>query len=232
MTHESAPIGARSARDFLTMVRPQLYGSDRPGRVRDPIVEPLWIGIRAMAAIDAQGAVVVDENGVPIEGSGAIVEDLVGRAGASGLVLDGYITKQTSHPVDAILWPDEMPSVGKLVGLRRNRALDAVALKEKALADRSFDPDDAYSFVVIDLVWVDDTPLLDIPLLERRRLLDGLLVESDLVRLGAYVRPPIETWVASWRYQGFGGLTYKAANSRYLPGEANAEWALAGMPRR
>ena len=42
--------------------------------------------------------------------------------------------------------------------------------------------------------------------------------ESDLVRRGAYVRPPIDTWVGSWRALGFNGLTYKAANSRYRPG--------------
>ncbi len=74
--------------------------------------------------------------------------------------------------------------------------------------------------------------MLDIPLLERRRLLESVLVESDLVRIGAFVRPPIETWVGSWRTQGFEGLTYKAANSRYLPGRPNDDWIVSGMPRR
>ena len=83
-----------------------------------------------------------------------------------------------------------------------------------------------------DLLWVDDTSLLDIPLLERRRLLESVLVESDFVRLGAYIRPPIHTWVGSWRAQGFEGLTFKAANSRYRPGESNPEWVVSGMPRR
>ena len=59
---------------------------------------------------------------------------------------------------------------------------------------------------MIDLLWLDDTSLLDVPLLERRRLLEGALVESDFVRVGAYVRPPIDTWVGSWRAQGFEGL--------------------------
>ncbi len=85
---------------------------------------------------------------------------------------------------------------------------------------------------MIDLLWLDDTSLLDIPLLERRRLLEAVVLESDGVRLGAFVRPPIERWVASWRSQGFGGLTYKAANSRYLPGQPNPDWVITGMPRR
>ena len=77
-----------------------------------------------------------------------------------------------------------------------------------------------------------DASLIDVPLLERRRLLDAVLIESDVVRLGAFVRPPIDSWVNSWRSQGFAGLTYKAANSRYLPGRPNPEWVLAGMPHR
>jgi hypothetical protein len=32
--------------------------------------------------------------------------------------------------------------------------------------------------------------------------------------------------------QGFSGVTFKAANSRYLPGKPNPEWAVSGMPRR
>jgi hypothetical protein len=63
-------------------------------------------------------------------------------------------------------------------------------------------------------------------------LLEAVVIESNGVRLGAFVRPPIERWVASWRAQGFGGLTYKAANSRYLPGASNPDWVIAGMPRR
>ena len=31
---------------------------------------------------------------------------------------------------------------------------------------------------------------------------------------------------------GFAGLTYKAANSRYLPGEAAPDWVSIAMPRR
>ena len=40
------------------------------------------------------------------------------------------------------------------------------------------------------------------------------------------------SWVGSWKAQGFNGLTYKAANSRYHPGESTADWAVSGMPRR
>src|SRR5207342_2129745 len=105
-------------------------------------------------------------------------------------------------------------------------------LREDALAARNFSIDDDISYVATDLLWVDDASLLDIPLLERRRILESVLDESDVVRIGAFIRPPILSWVGSWKAQGFSGITYKAANSRYHPGEAHPDWAVAGMPHR
>jgi len=200
--------------------------------VRDPLVEPLWTGVRVLAAVDGNGAVIVDIEGDRVEAMPGIIAALAAAVHASGVVLDGFLTKQTAHATASIAWPDEMPSMGRLVGLRRNRAVDTLTLKEEALAAHTFDSEEEVSFVATDLLWLDDTSLLDVPLLERRRLLESVVEESDVVRVGAFIRPPIESWVTSWRSMGFAGLTYKAANSRYLPGEPNPDWVITGMPRR
>ncbi len=235
MTQEARPTGSEEAtdpREILATLRPQAYGDSGPQKVRDPLIEPLWTGVRSLAAVDAGGAVLVDAEGDPVPGMAAIVEALSESLQADGVVLDGFLTKQTAHAAAVVVWPDEMPSVGRLVGLRNNRAVDTVALKEEALAARSFASEEAVSFVATDLLWLDDTSLLDVPLLERRRLLESAIAESDVVRVGAFVRPPIDSWVSSWRSMGFAGLTYKAANSRYRSGEPNPDWAISGMPRR
>lgn len=232
MTHDPGALEAIDPRQLLATLRPQDYGNAAPQKVRDPIVEPLWTGVRALAAIAGGQVVLADAEGDPVEGIEDIAESLADCAQADSLVIDGFLTKQTAHVGPGIAWPDEMPSMGRLVGLRRNRAVDTLTLKEEALAAHTFGPDDVISFVAIDLLWLDGTSLLDVPLLERRRLLESALLESDVVRRGAYVRPPIETWVSSWRSLGFAGLTYKAANSRYLPGQPNPEWVITGMPRR
>ncbi len=218
-------------REVLATLKPQVYGKDAPNRILDPVVEPQWVGVRALAAIDGDGAALVDTNGEPIPGMEPIVEALGAASLATGLIIDGWISKQTSHVESPVVWPDEMPSMGRLIGLRRNRAVDTLELKEASLESLSFD-DDEISFVATDLLWLEGTSLLDIPLLERRRLLDAVIAESEGVRLGAFIRPPIERWTRSWRSQGFTGLTYKAANSRYLPGEVNRDWTTGGMPRR
>jgi hypothetical protein len=218
--------------EILDPLRPQAYGNGAPQKVRDPLIEPLWTGVRALAAVDGDGASLVDADGDKVLGMETIFETLSASVQADGVVLDGFLTKQTAHATAVIVWPDEMPSVGRLAGLRNNRAVDTITLKEEALAAHTFESEEAVSFVATDLLWLDDTSLLDIPLLERRRLLESVLVESDTVRVGAFIRPPIDSWVSSWRSMGFGGLTYKAANSRYLPGEPNPDWVITGMPRR
>ena len=235
MTQEARPTGSEDSTDprqVLATLRPQAYGDGGPQKIRDPLIEPLWTGVRTLAAVDAGGAVLVDADGEPVTGMAAIVEGLRDALQGDGVVLDGFLTKQTAHAAAPIVWPDEMPSMGRLVGLRRNRAVDTVTLKEEALAAHTFVSEEAVSFVATDLLWLDDTSLLDVPLLERRRLLESAVAESDVVRVGAFVRPPIDSWVTSWRSTGFSGLTYKAANSRYLPGAPNPDWVITGMPRR
>ncbi|MEO8438401.1 MAG: hypothetical protein ABI562_08060 [Chloroflexota bacterium] len=232
MTHDPGSLEATDPRQLLATLRPQDYGNAAPQKIINPVVEPLWTGVRALAAVAGGQVVLVDTEGDSVEGIEAIAESLAEGAQADSLVIDGFLTKETAHVGPGIAWPDEMPTMGRLVGLRHNRAVDTLKLKEDALGAHTFAPDDAISFVATDLLWLDDTSLLDIPLLERRRLLESALLESDVVRRGAYVRPPIETWVSSWRSLGFAGLTYKAANSRYLPGQPNPEWVITGMPRR
>jgi hypothetical protein len=217
---------------MLASLRPQVYATGSPHKIVDPIVEPLWVGVRTLAAVDDQGALMIDADGEPIPDVEPILDGLTAGARADALVLDGFVTKQGGAAGSVYLWSDDLPSMSTLFGLRRDRASDTIKLKEGALDAVTFAPDDEVRLIVTDLLWMDDTSLLEIPLLERRRLLESVLVESDFVRLGAYVRPPIHTWVGSWKAQGFEGLTFKAANSRYRPGESNPEWVVSGMPRR
>jgi ATP-dependent DNA ligase len=228
------------ARATLTSLRPQAFGEGRPDSVIDPIVEPRWAGIRALAAVDVgddRGALLADESGEPIEGYPEIVDALAAASLCSGLIVDGFLTKQAAQEgtgvylkVDAV--PNLQSAVGHFfLGSRRNRAAEAAEMRAAIRRAETFEPDDRVSYVAFDLLWLDGESLLDVPLLERRRLLDAVLAESEFVRRGTFVRPPIAGWIRSWRAQGFVGLTFRAANSRYEPGVASSEWATADMPR-
>jgi hypothetical protein len=46
------------------------------------------------------------------------------------------------------------------------------------------------------------------------------------VRTSPHVRPPIDSWIVTWKSLGLRGGILKAANSRYLPGTETVEWRL------
>jgi len=131
----------------------------------------------------------------------------------------------------------QYPSIGSaitrlFIGGRRERDLhidEGRAIEREA---EIFSEDDIVNLVVVDLLWVDGQWLLDVPLLERRRVLESIVPEQQLVRPGPYRREPLGSWVESWRAQGFRGMTFKSANSRYRPGETADDWTLTDMPRR
>jgi hypothetical protein len=231
-------------------LRPQSFGSGSAHTVHDPIVEPLWLGVRVLAAVDRSAetgssgeaagttTTLTDETGSPIEDHWEIQAALATSALADRFILDGYLTKQVAHDGTGIYTGVEgQVSTGKLLaqgllGDRMDRAAKQAEELEQRQAAASLAAADIVAFVAIDILWLDGEPLFDVPLLERKRLLDSVLTETDLIRVGQYVRPPIDTWMGSWRALGFTGMTFKAANGRYRPGATAKDWAKSTMPRR
>jgi bifunctional non-homologous end joining protein LigD len=240
VTTESPPAVGPSgeARAVLAGLRPQPFGHGNPNRVKDPLIEPLWTGIRALASIDPDGAALADDRGGPVVDLPEVLAALAESAMADRLVLDGFLTKLAARDGSGVyVGMDSLPSASQMVarpllGIRPSRPEDAVKAMEDDREARTFGPDDTVRFVAIDLLWLDGESLLDVPLLERRRLLESVVAEFDLVRRGVFIRPPVDAWLGSWRALGFNGLSYKAANSRYRPGEPNPDWVITGMPRR
>ncbi len=224
--------------------RPQAFGTASARDIRDPLVEPLWIGRRVLVHLErsAAGPVVEvwDAAGATVspateDGLEAIADELGGALRAESLVLDGYLTHQaTDTPSTSGLGSMEVPgaaetAAGMLLGRggrRRELADEARAVAAAETADSPL------AFVAVDLLAIDGTPLLEVPLLERKRLLESALGETELVRRSAYVREPIGSWLGTWRALGFVSVAYKAANSRYQPGGTARDWTVVRIPKR
>lgn len=213
--------------------RPQAFGRRNVKSIRDPLIEPLWEGERLLIAAERSSAEVVSPTGeVAIELDPEIGEALAGGVRAASVVLDGYLTPQPVRSPDRIRVVDvSAPTATDMAGqllLGRSRA------RRRELAESLGDvnPDEAVALVVVDLLALDGEQLLDVPLLERKRILESVVSEGPLVRLGTYVRPPVDPWLGTWRALGFHSIAYKAANSRYRPGERNDAWAIARIPQR
>ena len=220
--------------------RPQGFGKARAAAIDDPLVEPLWTGVRVLAHVDAPRTTLRDLDGDLVDDFPEINSALRGAIRAERVVVDAHLTHQPVQAIAEVAARDrrgaEAPTATAVVGqwwlgglLRRRRK---VPLDPESVGRDPLPADADIAIVVVDLLAIDDQPLLDVPLLERKRILESVLVESEYVRRGIYIRPPIDTWIGSWRTFGFNRMAFKAANSRYLPGQPNPDWAIADLPSR
>lgn len=220
--------------------RPALFGDQRSHKIVDPIVEPLWTGPRILAFVDATTVRLTDVDGDAIEDEPAIEAALRDAAGDSTLLIEAFLTPEPLQAVtdiagrDAVATPKVGDAVGQmLLGSRGDRKLRLADRKDEARQRTVEGAEDLrLALVAVDLLWLDDESLCDVPLLERKRILESVLLESHLVRVGVHVKPPIDAWLGSWRSFGFHRISFKAANSRYVPGQKNQDWAQAEIPRR
>lgn len=224
-----------------TDLRLMPFGRTSPRAVRDGLWEPLWAGRRVLVDVLAGRVALRDEHDEPLAGIDLLRAAILERARADELVLDGYLLPapirssvgaEAPIGMDSVMTPAQ---VGRqmLLGARgaaRDERRDAgLAERERR---RPLPSASSAAFVAVDLLWIDGESIIDVPLLERKRLLESVLEDGEIVRHTVAVRPPVEVWFAQWRALGFRELAVKGVNSRYTPGRPNGEWATALIPKR
>ena len=236
-------VGDAGAAAEMASWRPMGFGR-RPAReIRDPLMEPLWPGRRVLIHLVAGSRPrICDEQGLELAGHPDLQGALLGAARADELILDGYLLPLP--PLDAPLTvasPDpDVPGVAAatrhlFIGTRpggRRRADPAAVLAAGPGGAAGGSQGAALTFVAVDLLALDGESLADVPLLERKRLLDATIATGELVRLSPHVRLPATNWHRQWRSLGFREMAVKDANSRYRPGEASPDWSVATIPTR
>ncbi len=189
-------------------------------------MEPHWGGLRVIVHVErgtddgARRCTVLDEAGEDVTGEEPEVVAAIREAlDADDAVLDGYLTDQATRPGTQVSMLPVARRSGNIIMGHRMEADIAPPLDDDAPRP--------VAFVAVDVLRVDGQSLLDVPLLERKRLLDSLLEVGELVRVSPYTRPPVDAWLRSWRAAGFDGAVLKAANSRYRPGSETDEWTIS-----
>ena len=224
--------------------RPQGFGDKRAPSIADPIIEPIWTGPRILAFVDGPTVRLTDVDGEPVEENGVdnladVIRDLRDALAGGTALFEAYLTPEPIQAATELAGRDlvtiQKPAdamTQMVFGSRSQRKDSLLARQEEARQRTVIGSPERLALVAVDLLWLDDEPLLDVPLLERKRILESVLTESELIRVGIHVKPPIDAWLGSWRSMGFHRLAYKAANSRYLPGAKNQDWAQAEIPAR
>ena len=192
--------------------------------IRDPILEPLWSGTRVLVHVDTRGCGdgptvrVIERSGLELTIEEPELTAAIGVAVlAQDVVLDGILTNQAMRgSAGMAIIPEAHLSV-----------MDTMFSRNPGIEIRRPDPHDALleeALVAVDLLRVDGQSLLDVPLLERKRILESVIEQGPLVRVTVFCRPPVDVWVASWQAAGLRGAMMKSANGRYIPGDRTPEW--------
>lgn len=219
-------------------LKPMPYGRAHARNIRNGIWEPLWAGRRALLDVFDGDVGIRDEVGDPVDGFDLLRAAVLEAALARELVLDGYLMPaplQDTAGLDSVPGIESIPSAAEMGrqflvgGSGQGRRAEIEADRSRRVEVRSKSPT---AFVAVDLLWLDGEPIIEVPLAERKRLLDAVLLDGEIVRRTVAVREPVEAWYAQWRALGFREVAVKGANSRYTPGRPHPEWATALIPRR
>ena len=175
----------------------------RPRYVRDQaepaghILEPEWKGIRALIRVGQEGPRFTGYAG-QIEGPRELYDAIVADTHASSAILDGVLVSD---------WLDEAELEVDAQGNPLSRPAGSRTV-----------------FAAFDLLEVDGESLVDVPLLERRRHLEGVLMPSRNVRLTPYVARGLRSWRDTLSGQGFQRVVLKNWNSTYASGKTTKDW--------
>ena len=206
--------------------RPQVPRITRKApAIKDPVLEPIWSGTRVLAHFEADTPAgtdrrrlrLIDEAGTDVsDREQDVVDELESAIVAFDAIIDGILTTQATRGGEgASIVHTPQVSRGS-VFLPRDAGID-VQSPPPAVPG-------VVAFVGVDLLRVDGQALFDVPLLERKRVLESIVRQTDRVRVSIFTRPPVDPWLASWKSTGFKGAMLKAANSRYVPGGYSEEW--------
>ena len=175
----------------------------RPRAVREQaelphhILEPAWSGTRVLVRVGHDGPRFVGYDG-PMEGPRELYDAIQAETRCATAVIDGVLVDD---------WEDEADLEVDASGNAYVRGAPGRRI-----------------FSAFDLLEVDGESLLGVPLLERKRHLEGLIAPSVNVRLTAYVTRGLRAWRETLAGLGFGRVVLKDWNSTYSPGTTSPAW--------
>ena len=178
-------------------------GPQRPRFVREKteperhILEPEWTGTRALVRVGHPEPHFVGYSG-PIEGPRELYDAIASDTQCATAIIDGVLVSDFEEE-------------------RELEVDDGGNAFLRHAPQRTI-------FAAFDLLEVDGQSLLGVPLLERKRHLEGVLQPSPNVRLTAYRSRDLRAWRDTLLEQGFRRVVLKDRNSAYSPGASNDSW--------
>jgi bifunctional non-homologous end joining protein LigD len=173
-----------------------------------------WSGLRAMAQVSGGRLDLVDGDGTEVTDSYPELRALAERLAPTECLLDGVVVAfDASGRVDA--------------ELLRPRAAATGAAAIRRLATRT-----PVQYLVVDLLWLDGTPLVDVPYADRRERLAGLGLAGVHWQVPPHFVGGGQFALRTSREQGLPGVIAKRLDSPYRPGQRSRDWLEIPAKRR
>jgi DNA ligase D-like protein (predicted ligase)/DNA ligase D-like protein (predicted 3'-phosphoesterase) len=169
---------------------------------KDWIFEVKWDGFRALAYINGELSL-RSRNQKELIDNFPELQEL--KQQPKGMVLDGEIIILNKGKVDFQAL------------LERGKASSPTDIALKTARSPA-------AYVVFDILEKDGEALLDLPLMERKRILKETVKESERVVLADYVEEKGENYFEAVLQKGLEGVMAKKKNSAYLPGVRSGNW--------
>jgi len=124
--------------------------------------------------------------------------------------------------------------------LKINAVLDGeiVVINEKGISDfgalqnwRS-DADGELLYYVFDILWLDGKDLTELPLIDRKTVLQSIMPEDSLIKSGYSVTAEGSEFFDAARELGLEGIIAKRTDSLYYPGNRSKDWLKIKVSKR
>jgi len=177
--------------------------ADEPFNSKDWIFEVKWDGIRAISYIDDDKISVKSRNNKDLKDNFPELEELKDLMRQA--VLDGEIVvmKEGKADFQALLERSRSNSV---------RDIEHMARKSPA------------TYVIFDILEKNGKPLIDLPLMERKRILKESLKEGKNVVLSIFAEEEGKSYFEAALKKGVEGIMAKKKDSPYEPGLRSGKW--------
>jgi DNA ligase D-like protein (predicted ligase)/DNA ligase D-like protein (predicted 3'-phosphoesterase) len=175
---------------------------EKPFNSEDWMFEVKWDGIRAISYVNG-GLSIRSRNDKELKYNFPELEEL---------------TKLTS---DAVI-------DGEIIVMKEGKAdFQALAERSKTASIENvkyLSKTSPATYIVFDILEKDGNPLVQLPLIERKRLLKEYVHEGSYVVLSAYVETEGEVYYRAALAKGMEGIMAKKKDGQYEPGARSANW--------
>ena len=168
----------------------------------DHLFELKWDGIRAMALVHNGALKLLDRNSRDITQRFPELSKLPRQIKGDGVILDGELVCLDDRARPSYLRLEQRLGVPEGRGSRSNPV----------------------HFIAFDLLYAGSQPVMGLPLVGRKALLNDLLAPSEVVQQSDYIESDGKSFFHATCELGLEGILAKEKSSLYLPGRRSRDW--------